>query len=78
MTAQKLAVGLKVKFVPFVEEVRNKTVEERRAARKTATGTVIYINAPHKYFTIEYDWYGNRMRESFKFVDFEQVVMPSG
>lgn len=78
MTAQKLAVGLKVKFVPFVEEVRNKTVEERKAARKTATGTVIYINAPHKYFTIEYDWYGNKMRESFKFVDFGEVVVPSG
>lgn len=78
MTAQKLAVGLKVKFVPFVEEVRNKTVEERKAARKTASGTVVYINTPHKYFTIEYDWYGNRMRESFKFVDFGQVVVPSG
>lgn len=78
MTAQKLAVGLKVKFVPFVEEVRNKTVEERKAARKTASGTVIYINAPHTYFTIEYDWYGNKMRESFKFVDFGQVVVPSG
>lgn len=78
MTAQKLTLGLKVRFVPFVEEVRNKTVEERKAARKTATGTVIYINAPHKYFTIEYDWYGNKMRESFKSTDFGQVVIPIG
>lgn len=78
MTAQKLALGVAVKFIPYVADVRDKTAPEIKAARKVVTGKVIYINGPHSYFTIEYDWYGNTLRESFKSTDFGQVVRPIG
>lgn len=31
------------------------------------TGKVVYINEPHRYFTVEYIVWGNTLRESFKF-----------
>ena len=34
-----------------------------------ATGTVVYINRPHKYFTVQIDLPGGSFLESFKFVE---------
>ena len=31
------------------------------------TGKVIYIHATHRFFTVEYELYGQRLRENFKF-----------
>lgn len=33
----------------------------------TAHGRVVFINAAHRYFTVEADINGKRLRESFKF-----------
>lgn len=62
-------VGQKVRFDPLhyacgrgVELVRGNTV----------TGTVVMVNEPHQWFSVEY---GNpRQRISFKFADIGQVV----
>lgn len=31
------------------------------------TGKVIYIHATHRFFTVEYEIHGKRLRENFKF-----------
>lgn len=71
---EKLQIGAKVIFVPFIEDTRPSTVAEIRDARRKASGAVSYINAPHKYFTVEFMWHGQKMRESFKFCDIGEVV----
>lgn len=71
-------IGTKVTFVPFIEDTRPKTINEIRSARRKASGTVIYINKPHKYFTVEFIWHGMKMRESFKFCDIGEVVVIDG
>ena len=71
---EKLHIGAKVIFVPFIEDTRSRTIKEIKDARKKASSSVIYINEPHKYFTIEFVWNGYKMRESFKFCDVGEVV----
>ncbi len=34
---------------------------------RTVTGTVIYINRAHRFFTVQYELAGRRFRESFKY-----------
>lgn len=31
------------------------------------SGTVVYVNEAHRYYTAEAPWYGYAIRESFKF-----------
>ena len=57
-----------------MEERKATQIAEIRDARRKASGTVIYINKPHKYFTVEFDWHGQKMRESFKFCDLGEAV----
>lgn len=71
---EKLHIGAKVIFVPFIEDTRSRTINEIKDARRKASGTVIYINTPHKYFTVEFVWCGQKMRESFKFCDIGEAV----
>lgn len=75
---EKLQIGAKVTFVPFIEDTRPRTIAEIRDARRKASGTVSYINAPHKYFTVEFDWHGQILRESFKFCDIGEAVIIDG
>ena len=75
---ERLYIGMKVAFVPFIEDTRPKTINEIRSSRRKATGTVVYINAPHKYFTVEFMWHGQKMRESFKFCDLGEAVVIDG
>lgn len=75
---KKIGIGAKVTFVPFIEDKRPKTVNEIRSSCRKATGTVIYVNAPHKYFTVEFMWHGLKMRESFKFCDLGEAVVIDG
>ena len=37
------------------------------------TGTVVYINRPHKYFTVRIDLPGGSFLESFKFIERNDV-----
>lgn len=55
-------VGQKVRFDPF-KTITGFSSEDHR--NNPVTGTVIYVNKPHKWFSVEY---GNpKMRTSFKF-----------
>ena len=61
-----IQVGQRVRFDPFAA-VRNSC--ERITA--TTVGTVVWINAPHKWFLVQY---GNNQRISFKFSEIGQNV----
>lgn len=62
-------LGEKVRFRPaaFVAEA---TREEQRSVfdmPRVVTGKIVYINKPHRYFDVEYEVHGHRLREAFKF-----------
>ena len=62
-----IEVGQKVKFDPFAE-ITGFSSDLNRG--KTATGTVVYVNAPHQWFSVKH---GNQ-RTSFKFSQLSQDV----
>ena len=67
-----IRVGQKVRFDPF-EEVKG---YDTGYLRKTVTGTVVMVNEPHQWFSVEY---GNpKMLTSFKFCDIGSVVKVCG
>ena len=68
-----IQVGQKVRFDPF-EEVKGFGIEENRG--KPVTGTVVFVHAPHRWFSVEY---GNpKMRTSFRFDEIGKVVNVCG
>ena len=68
-----IKVGQKVRFDPF-KELKGFGAEDNRG--NYVTGTVVMVNAPHKWFSVEY---GNpNMRTSFNFSDIGSVVKVCG
>ena len=64
-----IRVGQKVRFDPF-KEIAGFGSNDNRG--KPVTGTVVMVNVPHKWFSVEY---GNpKARASFKFCDIGKVV----
>jgi hypothetical protein len=61
-----IQVGQKVRFNPFT--TMKDSVEQ---IRTTVTGTVVWINGRHKWFSVQY---GNDQRTSFKFSEIGQNV----
>ena len=62
-------IGQKVKFDPF-DFVHGYACEQVRGNK--VIGTVVMVNEPHKWFSVEY---GNpKQRISFKFCDIGQTV----
>lgn len=59
-----VVIGQKVRFDPF-RHITGFASDDFRG--KKVTGTVVYINEPHKYFTVEYG--KPKARTSFKFCD---------
>ena len=59
-----IKVGQKVCFDPF-DEITGFASEDSRG--KTATGTVVMVCEPHKWFSVEYECGGVKQRTSFKF-----------
>lgn len=68
--------GDKVRFVPGTIKCGNYTDDEK--LEETVTGTVIYINHEHRYFTAEYEINKSKYKESFKFADLGQAVTKLG
>ena len=67
-----ISVGQKVQFVQF-EELNGFEIE---CLRETVDGTVVMVNEPHQWFSVEY---GNpKMLTSFKFCDIGSVVTVCG
>ena len=63
----EIKLGERVAFKPSAFTFFKDDAGERQI--KTVSGTIVYINLPHRYFTVEYPL-GNRgklLRESFKF-----------
>lgn len=64
-----MQIGDQFSFVPegFCGEETKSPHPGRKEAPRKVTGTVIYINRPHRYFTVEAIVNGVTFRESFKF-----------
>ena len=62
-----IEVGQKMRFVPHYD-VSEK--DGKRAIKaKSVTGVVTMVNAKHRVFWCEYDHYGSKQLEAFKFQD---------
>lgn len=59
-----LEEGMKVRFSPFLEHTYAPGVDLLKLEK--ATGTITYINWPHRWFSVTY---GNNQRISFLFSD---------
>lgn len=71
-----IAKGQRVRFVPNFNI--DKIGKDRLCEMKKVTGTIVYVNEAHSYFTAEYDVQGYKMRESFKFSEYGEAVTPCG
>ena len=61
----KLKIGQQVRFVPL-KDVRVFGFEDDHSEK---IGVVSYINIPHKWFLVEYDGIGCKLRSGYKFCD---------
>ena len=56
-----MCVGDRIKFIPELHYGQERDY-------KSFTGTVVYINEPHRYFTVKWTEGGGTFLESFRFV----------
>lgn len=68
-------VGQKVRFDPF-KEITGFASEDSRG--KTVKGTVVMVNEPHQWFSVECDCGGLKQRTSFKFYQIGRDVLICG
>ena len=68
-------VGQLVQFDPF-KEITGFASGDCRG--QNVTGAVVYVNAPHKWFSVEYELKGVKQRTSFKFCDIGEAVTGCG
>lgn len=69
-----IRVGQKVKFAPF----RETTGFATESNSGIATGTVVMVNEPHKWFSVEYQCGKVKQRTSFKFSQIGKDVLICG
>lgn len=71
-----IGIGMKASFVPaFVPgALWTKSLDPA----EIVTGTIVYINWEHKYFTVEFKCGDTTQRESFKFFQIGQAVKIRG
>ena len=65
-------VGQRMKFIPCWDYSSKDTAQEKK--NKIITGVVVKVNAKHLIFFCEYDHYGPKQIESFKFQDIGNTV----
>ena len=70
-----IEVGQLVQFDPF-KEITGFASEDNRGRK--VTGAVVYVNAPHKWFSVEYSIGGVYQNTSFKFCDIGKAVTVCG
>ena len=63
---------MEARFIPSFDIKQTKGWSEQ--GLRTVTGTVVYINWEHRYFTCEFECGRSKMRESFKFAEEGQTV----
>lgn len=69
----RVEVGQKVRFDPF-REIKGFGAEDHRG--ELVTGTVVMVNAPHKWFSVEYG--SPKQRTSFNFCEIGRAVTVCG
>ena len=70
-----VAIGQKVKFDPF-KEIKGFDIEFVRG--RSVRGTIVYINEPHRWFSVEYECGGVKQRTSFLFSQIGEDVKICG
>lgn len=70
-----VAIGQKVQFDPF-EEITGFGSDSNRG--NYVTGTVVMVNEPHRWFSVEYECGGVKLRTSFLFSQIGEDVTICG
>lgn len=60
----KLRVGTRLEMVPTINDYKNQP-----GCTKKLPCTVVYINRPHRFFTVQFDFLYGSFRESYKFFE---------
>lgn len=62
-------LGDKIRFRPaaFVGEGDDPKAMGWMMIPRVVTGTIVYINRPHRFYDVEYEIHGVKLREAFKF-----------
>lgn len=62
-------IGDKIQFKPeaFMGEERDHETLRWIQLPRVVTGTIVYINRPHRFYDAEYEIHGVKLREAFKF-----------
>lgn len=69
--AIRVDVGQKVRFDPFM--YGQGALADLVLGNRT-TGTIVYVNELHRWFSVEYGKDGNKQRTSFNFADIGKTV----
>lgn len=67
VTAENIRLGLEVNFLPAECAPESAKPEKERGGSRRVSGEIVYINAPHRFYTVEATSRRGRFRESFKF-----------
>lgn len=65
-----MQIGDKVRFVPcgFSSDPTERPLPGKKTPPpREVTGTIVYINQEHRYYTAQFEVFGTVLRESFKF-----------
>lgn len=62
-------LGDKIRFRPaaFVGEGDDPKAMGWMMIPRVVTGTIVYINRPHRFYDVAYEIHGVKLREAFKF-----------
>lgn len=69
---EMIEVGQRVQFIPYWDASMHDDAKARKA--KTVVGVVTLVNVAHRVFYCEYDHYGVKQVEAFKFQDIGDTV----
>ena len=68
MAAKEPHIGAPYRFTPaaFLRE-KSAMLPGQKPVPREVTGTIIHINQAHRYFTVEYEVNGYKLRQGIKF-----------
>lgn len=66
VTEENVRIGLKVSFPSALNDYADIKVDGK-AKKRRITGTIVYINRPHRFFAVHAQVPGGIRRECFKF-----------
>lgn len=63
---ENVRIDLKVSFPSALNDYADVKIDGK-AKKRRITGTIVYINRPHRFFTVQAELPGGIRRECFKF-----------